>query len=339
MFHIIATAVNAIAPMILMIGLGYCLKAIGFFTPEFLKIGNKFVFRVGLPVMLFINVYDIENLSQMNWTVIIYCIVITAVLFAVGYLLTFVFTKVPERRGVLLQCTFRSNFAIIGLPLAGALGGAMAVANASVISCVTIPLYNVLAVIALSVFLENGESGNDRIRGVFRNILKNPLILGVVTGLLVVALRGVQEAAFGRVIFSIKDHTKFLYSAMNQVKSLTTPLSLIVLGGQFEFSAVKELRKEIIAGTMMRTVVAPLVGVGGAVLLSVSGWLGCNSDMYPALIALFGSPVAVSSAVMAGSMGNDEQLAGQLVVWTSIASIFTIFIQACLLMYLGYIAV
>lgn len=339
MIHIIETAINAIAPMILMIGLGYCLKAIGFFTPEFLNIGNKFVFRVGLPIMLFINVYDIENLGQMNWAVIIYCIVITAVLFSVGYLLTFVFTKVPERRGVLLQCTFRSNFAIIGLPLAGALGGSLAVANASVISCVTIPLYNVLAVIALSVFLENRGSGNDRIRGVVRNILKNPLILGVVTGLLVVALRGVQETVFGKVIFSIKDHTKFLYSAMNQVKSLTTPLSLIVLGGQFEFSAVKELRKEIIAGTMMRTVVAPLMGVGGAVLLSVSAFLDCNSDMYPALIALFGSPVAVSSAVMAGAMGNDEQLAGQLVVWTSIASIFTIFIQACLLMYLGYIVV
>ena len=339
MIRIIETAVNAIAPMILLIGLGYYLKSIGFLSSDFIKIGNKFVFRVCLPVMLFVNVYDIDNLTQMNWPVVIYCIVITFFLFCVGYLLTSVFTRFPERRGVLLQCTFRSNFAIIGLSLASALGGAQAVANASVISCVTIPLYNVLAVIALSVFLDADGDNNNTVKNVLVNILKNPLIWGVLIGIVAVLIRQIQNSLFGSVIFSIKGNLKFLYSAMNQIKSLTTPLSLIVLGGQFTFSAVKALRREIVSGTLMRTVVAPFIGIGCAVILAATTSFHCDSDMYPALVALFGSPVAVSSAVMAGAMGNDEQLAGQLVVWTSIASIFTIFVQVCLLMYLGLIVV
>lgn len=339
MIRIIETAVNAIAPMILLIGLGYYLKSIGFLSSDFIKTGNKFVFRLGLPVMLFVNVYDIENLTQMNWSVVIYCVVITFFLFFVGYLLTFVFTRFPERRGVLLQCTFRSNFAIIGLSLASALGGAQAVANASVISCVTIPLYNVLAVIALSVFLDTDGNNNNAVKSVLVNILKNPLIWGVLIGIVAVLIRQIQNSLFGSVIFSIKGNLKFLYSAMNQIKSLTTPLSLIVLGGQFTFSAVKALRREIVAGTLMRTVVAPFIGIGCAVILAATTSFHCDSDMYPALVALFGSPVAVSSAVMAGAMGNDEQLAGQLVVWTSIASIFTIFVQVCSLMYLGLIVV
>ena len=339
MIRIIETAVNSVAPIILLIGLGYYLKSVGFLSADFLKIGNKLVFRICLPVMLFINVYDIDNLNQMNWAVVIYCVAITFFLFIVGYGMSLMFTKVPQRRGVLLQCSFRSHFAIIGLSLASALGGAQAVANASVISCVTIPLYNVLAVISLTVFLDSGRTGNNGLKKVLMNILKNPLIWGVLIGLLVVWIRQLQSSVFGSVIFSIKDDTKFLYSALNQIKSLTTPLSLIVLGGQFTFDAVKELRKEILTGTIMRTVVAPLIGVGCAVLLSMTSFFHCDSDMYPALVALFGSPVAVSSAVMAGAMGNDEQLAGQLVVWTSIASIFTIFIQICLLMYLGYIIV
>jgi len=112
-----------------------------------------------------------------------------------------------------------------------------------------------------------------------------------------------------------------------------------VLGGQFEFSAVKGLRKEIIVGTVGRIVLAPLVGIGGAVLLSsFTPLLSCGVNEYPALIALFGSPVAVSSAVMAGAMGNDEQLATQLVVWTSICSIATIFLIVCLLMAAGLLA-
>lgn len=60
---------------------------------------------------------------------------------------------------------------------------------------------------------------------------------------------------------------------------------------------------------------------------------------FPALVAMFGSPVAVSSAIMAGSMGNDEQLAAQLVVWTSLLSIVTIFVTVCLLMWMGLISV
>jgi hypothetical protein len=42
---------------------------------------------------------------------------------------------------------------------------------------------------------------------------------------------------------------------------------------------------------------------------------------------------------MAGNMGSDEQLATQLVVWTSIFSILTIFIQVVLLMGMGLLAV
>jgi predicted permease len=44
-------------------------------------------------------------------------------------------------------------------------------------------------------------------------------------------------------------------------------------------------------------------------------------------VALFGSPVAVSSAVMAGEMGNDDQLASQYVVWTSLGSMVTVFLM------------
>jgi hypothetical protein len=48
-------------------------------------------------------------------------------------------------------------------------------------------------------------------------------------------------------------------------------------------------------------------------------------DAYAALIALFGTPLAVSSAIMVHEMGGDEKLAGQLVIWSSIFSIITLF--------------
>ena len=62
-----------------------------------------------------------------------------------------------------------------------------------------------------------------------------------------------------------------------------------------------------------------------------------DSAAYPALLALFGSPMAVSSAVMAQEMDNDGVLAGQLVVWTSFFSIITLFVFILALRTLGYL--
>lgn len=337
MLHILATAVNAVMPIILLILLGYFLRQKGFLTKEFLKVGNSFVFKVCLPAMLFINVYDIDGLSAIRWDIVAYSVVVIAVIFILGLASALAVTKVPERRGVILQCTFRSNFAIIGLSLASALGGAEAMAVAAIISAFTIPVFNILAVISLSVFVTT--NGKPNIKNILLNIAKNPLILGVVAGLIALGIRAGQEALFSKVVFSLEGHLPFLYKALNNLKSIASPLALVILGGQFEFSAVKGLFKEIAVGTVWRIVLAPLLGVGGAVLLTKLGVLSFGVNEYPALIALFGSPVAVSSAIMAGSMGNDEQLATQLVVWTSLCSIATIFLQVCILMAMGLLAV
>ena len=337
---ILFTAVNAVVPVVLVILLGYILKEKGFFTKDFVKIGNKLVFNICLPCMLFINVYSIDSFSDISWDVVIYSVLIMFLIFALGLVSAIATTSVPERRGVILQCTFRSNIAIIGLSLASTLGGEEAVAVAAIISSFTVPVNNVLAVVALSMFQTERGANKSSIKTVLVNIVKNPLIIAVVLGLGCVGIREAQRAIFGEVVFAFSNQTKFLYTTVNNLKAIATPFALLVLGGQFEFSAVKGLMKEIVVGTVWRIVLAPLLGIGLAIVLTAStGLLNCGVNEYPALIALFGSPVAVSSAVMASSMGGDEQLATQLVVWTSIFSIFTIFAEVCILMSMGLLAV
>lgn len=334
---ILFTAVNAVVPVVLLIVLGYILKQKGFINSDFVKIGNKLVFNVCLPCMLFINVYNIESFASIDWDIVLYGCAMLFVIFGLGWASALLTTKAPERRGVILQCTFRSNIAIIGLSLASTLGGDEAVAVAAIVSSFTVPVNNVLAVLSLSMFSNGKASGKNSIKSVLANIVKNPLIIGCVLGLVFLGIREAQIALFGEVLFRFSQHTKFLYTTVNNLKSIATPFALVVLGGQFEFSAVKGLMKEIFVGTIWRIVLAPLLGLGIAIFLSTRmGW-GINE--FPALVALFGSPVAVSSAVMASSMGGDEQLATQLVVWTSIFSIFTIFAEVCVLMGMGFLAV
>ena len=336
---ILITAVNALFPLIITILLGYILKCKGFLTKEFLRVGNWIVFNICLTAMLFVNVYDIAGFASINWDIVLYACAAFFLVVAVGFAITLATTPVPQRRGVIWQCTFRSNFGIIGLSLASALGGEEAVAVAAIVSSFTVPLFNVVSVIALSVF-SDGSKGKPSARSIILNILKNPMILGAAAGLACLAIREAQNALFGEVVFSIQRDAGFIYKVLSNMKTMCSPLAMLILGGQFEFSAVKGLLKEIVSGTVARIIIAPLLGIGCAILLTNhTDLIACGVNEYPALIAMFGSPVAVSSAVMAGNMGSDEQLATQLVVWTSIFSIFTIFAQVVILMSMGLLAV
>ena len=339
LLHILSTAVNAVFPIVLLILLGNLLRRSGFLTGDFIKTGNKLVFKILLPCMLFVNVYQIESFSDIQWSIVVFVVCMLLFLFTLGLATIGLTTSVPERKGVLLQNVTRSNFAIIGMSLAGALGGDEAVAVCAVVSAFSVPMLNVLAVIALTIFVHGDDNKMD-VKGILLNIAKNPLILSILAGLLCLLIRGQQIRLFGEVKFSLSRDLKFLYTAMSNLKSVTSPLALIVLGGQFTFSATRSLFREISIGVFWRVVLAPLLAISAAALLTRhTDLLSCGANEYPALIALFGSPGAVSGAVMAGQMGNDEQLATQLVVWTSICSIFTMVLAVSILMATGLLVI
>ena len=337
--HILVTAANAVLPIVLLILLGYFLRQKGFLSEEFVKTGNKLVFKVCLPCTLFINVYDIDGFESIPWDIILYCVIMVFVICMLGIVVAIITTKMPSRRGAIAQSVFRSNMAIIGLSLASALGGDEAVAVTSVVSAFTVALFNVLAVFVLSMFAEGDGKGKADFRKILMNIVKNPLIIGIALGMVCLGLRSIQTKLFGQPVFLLSRDLKFVYNSLNNLKAIASPFALLVMGGQFAFSAVKGMWKDILSGTLSRIVLAPLVGIGLAVILSNMGVLPCDSNVYPALIALFGSPTAVASAIMAGQMGADEQLATQLVVWTSIGSIFTVFLTVVVLMSMGLLIV
>lgn len=313
-------ALNAILPIMLLIALGYQLKRIEMFNHGFLKTANSFVFRVALPVLLFINIYKIESVSDIDWAIISYSMLMILLVFFLGLLCVIFLVPDDKRKGVVLQATFRSNYAIIGIPLATALGGTEATAIASIISAFTIPLFNILAVIGLSIFIKE-EGKKISYFSILKNIVKNPLIIGVSMGLVVLFLRNYVDT------FTIKENIPFLYKTLTDVAVIASPLALIILGADFQFKAIKSMYKEIILGVTWKIAITPVLSLSiGYFLYKTFNLINISQDTLPGLIALFGSPVAVTSAVMAGEMGSDEELAAQLVVWSSLLSVFTIFI-------------
>ena len=74
-----------------------------------------------------------------------------------------------------------------------------------------------------------------------------------------------------------------------------------------------------------------------AVFLSIAILIGIRGIGLVSLMVMYGSPTAVSSFPMAGQMGGNSELAGQIVATTTIFSVITVFIWTYLLSFYGLI--
>lgn len=320
-------AVNAVLPIILTVAIGYVLKKFGFMPEDFSKRANKLVFRVFLPTMLFLNIYKIESFSDINFTYVIYALVAVLVLTLIGVPVVILTTDKKSRQGVLLQACFRSNYALIGIPLATSLYGSEGAAIATLLSAAIVPAFNILAVVTLSIFSDKGDKPD--VKKILLGIVKNPLIQGIAVGCLALGVRAIFVET--GVSFRLSDVTP-IYTVLGYLSSMATPLALLVLGAQFEFSAVTELKREIIVGTALRTLIVPILGLGAAYLFFRNSFTGAH---FAAFVAVFSTPIAVSSVPMAQEMDGDVTLAGQLVVFTTLVSALTIFLASFLLKLAG----
>lgn len=323
-------AINAVLPIILMICVGYFLKKIKLLEEDTAKKLNTLVFRVFLPIMLFLNVYKIQSFSEIDFTFVFYAIGITVLIFAIGIPVMHVLFKDNRQRSVMLQGIFRANYALVGIPLAESLFGSEGSIMASLLSAFIVPVFNILAVICLTVYSAGDKKPS--LSGVLKGIAKNPLIQGIFCGLVMLGIRAIFVSF--DIGFRLSQLTP-IYKTLNNLSSVATPLSLLVLGARFEISSIPHLKKHIILGTINRIVIVPLIGITVAVMLNSFGVTHFSGAQFASFVACFCTPVAVSSVPMSQEMGADAELMGQLVVWTTVFSAFSIFIASYALKALG----
>ena len=317
-------AINATSPIVLMVLVGYFLKRLGMLDASVGKVLNKLVFRVFLPAMLFLNMYKIESFSDIDFTFVWYALGVTVILFAIAVPTVSLMTKENPKRGALLQSVFRANYALVGIPLATSLFGDEGGVAATVLSAFIIPVFNTLAVVGLCLFSSDKKPS---IKKVLIGIVKNPLIQSIAVGFVALGMR----AIFVRtgISFRLTD-IQPVYKTLSNLSSVATPLALLVLGAQFELSAIPELKKYITFGVAVRNFIVPFIGLGVAYLL------GCFSGaQFATFVAVFCTPVAVSSVPMAQEMDADVSLAGQLVIWSTVFSAISIFLASYALKALG----
>lgn len=314
----IIVSFNVIAPVFFLMVLGYLLvNYTSLADRQLTKQANAIVFKIFLPCMLFYNVYqsDIGAEIQSRIKLCIWAAGGLIILFVLLCLIVPKVVKQENQQGVVIQGIFRSNYVIFGVAVVQNMYGSKSTTTAAILSAILVPMYNFLAVVALSIFGEKRETDWKKI---ILDIVKNPLIISSMLGV-VFSLLGIKLPT--AVDTTVQDLAK-----------LSTPIAFMILGGDLDFSKVKGNLKVSSIVLTIKLVILPLIMIPMVVMMGYR-----DADLLSALLA-YQTPVAVSSYIMAQQAGADGQLAGQLVVFSSVLSIFTLFVTIFILRTLGMLA-
>ena len=304
-------SLNAVAPMFFMMLLGYFLKGIRFFTDDALKQINALVFKVLLPLQLFRSAFQADLEEVVNIPFLLWNEGLVLLSFCILTLVSIRTVRESGKRAALLQGMFRGNIALVGMAIAETLFGAEQTGTMAIVVAITVPVYNVLAVLALEMF----QGGKMPLLRILKEIATNPLIIGCLCGL-ICNLIGLQIPTL-------------LYSPMDSLASAATPVALIALGASFHMERVSADRRAILVGVLAKLVFLPLVA------LSVGAALGFRGVELGTMAITFAAPTSVSSFSMAQQMGADADLAASMVVFTGMFSCLTIFLWTFALLRLG----
>ena len=302
-------SINSTVPIFLVMIVGWVIKQLGVIDDHFANVANKYVFKVALPGLLFRDLSKADFYSQFDIRFVGYCAIVTIAMFGGVWIFTDLLMKDKTMRGSFIQCSCRSSAAILGMAFIQNMYSETGMAPLMIVAAV--PLFNVISVVALT-FKANPVDGvsiedmpkKDGIKKACLNIVTNPIIIGIVVGLLASLVRLQLPAILDKTV--------------NSIAQTATPIALICIGAGFEGrKAIKKIKPTLV-GTFIK-----LIGLA-AIFIPIAVYMGFRNQELMAILIMLASPTTVTSYIMAKNMNNDEVLASSIIVLTTILSSITL---------------
>lgn len=295
-------SLNATIPIFLMMLLGMLFRKLGWMDEVFAAKMNKFVFLVPLPVLLFEQLATVDFSEVWDIKFIIFCFVVTAISITISTLISLLW-KDRSVKGEFIQATYRSSAALLGIAFIQNIYGTAGMAPLMIIG--SVPLYNIMAVVVLSVF-KPGNNSFDKalVKKTLKGIVTNPIIIGIVAGFVWSALKLPMPS--------------ILHKTVSSIGATATPMGLMSMGATFEMKKATSKMKPTLVAVFMK-----LVGFC-AIFLPMAALLGFRNEEMIAILVMLGSATTVSCFVMARNMGHEGTLSSGVIMMTTLLSAFTL---------------
>ncbi len=293
---------NVVAPLTIYMLVGWLLRRSGLLGEDFFTKLSQLVFYVCVPALCLDNLRELDFSEVLANPTALYMAAAVLVVFSLTFLIVPRFCHEPSRCGVMTHAIFRSNDGVFGLAVAETLLGAANMGLMVVCVAITIPIYNLLAVVVMEYY----RGGKPSIGRMLVKVVTNPIIIGCVLGALL-AILGLGLPAF-------------IAKPLAGLSGACAPLGFVALGGALSFASLSKNRLALSIVCLFKLIVIPVCTLSAFYLLGMRG-VGLLVGM-----VIFGAPCAMSVYPMSCTMGGDEQLAGGAVALTSVLSLVTIFL-------------
>ncbi len=307
--------INVVLPVFLLVFIGIILRLIKIIDDQFVKITSDFVYKVSLPALVFLKLYKVDLGRTFNIQMMVVIIAGTILVYYIAKFIAYSLKLKPEDEGVYIQGAFRSNYAIVGLAIILRMFGPEAVAKASFYLLFALPVYNLLAVIVLNKPHNRGQKIS--LAKQTKEIVLNPLILGVIAA--------IPFSIFGIGLPDSIDTTG------NYLAEIALPLALLGIGGSFNLESIKKASGLAFGSASIKNILAPIIAT------TAGYYLGVRDINLGIIFIVFACPTAIASFIMAAGMKGNIRLAGNIVIISTLGSLFTMTIGLFFLKYLGLI--
>ena len=289
----LAQGINVTAPILLVLVLGVLLRQKKWVDSHFVEVGNRLMFYICMPSLLFLATATNPLSKYEDLPLVLFGVAATFCVVGLLWLIAPVLVE-KEKRGVFVQSSFRSNIGMIGLALCLNAFGEDALARAGVYAAAMIIGYNVLSIMVLTT---------DR-RKIARNLVTNPLLMGVLAGIL--------WNQFGLPL------PQAVEGAMGYLARMALPLALICIGASLAWRQISFDHPHVLWATLFKMIIIPACVTPAAV------WYGFRGEDLGILFLMVAAPTAMVAFVMAKEMTPHSEGVAETIALTTLVMPVTV---------------
>jgi|CXWL01.1.fsa_nt_gi predicted permease len=289
----------ALAPVFILIALGWLARASRIIAPEGFGAVNRFGYFILYPAFLFTIVTgaDFASGDAGQFVLAVLCG------FAIMATLAFATRLFFHADGPAFTSVFQGVLRWNGFPLLAAATALYGPMGLELIGIVFGPLVFILNVVSVIVLARWGSSRAANWRTVLAQIIANPLVLACAAGLLAQAIGFTH---FGPVS-----------DALRLLGQAAMPVALITVGAGLEFAALRADGAKVASAAALKLLAAPF-----ALWLSAL-WLGLSPEATAVTVGIGATPTAAAGYALAREMGGDARLMAAIITATTILSFIT----------------
>lgn len=265
---------------------------------------NEFALKVGLPALIFAVLSKVDfqsgDYGRLIWVNSVFLIAN----FALAFLIAKLFRLSKKMTRTLFICLPFGNVAYLGIPALEEVLGSQSVAAASLIVAIYVFWMFTIGLGYLNSTLQKG--GSHALNKTLMSLIKNPLLISVVLGILVATLN--------------IPIPQMVVSSIDMLAASVTPVVLVVIGlfiGKSKFGQLKEWLP-IFSFASLVLLVVPALFYGIASQTNLSGELLSASILQAAM------PMAITPFALADEFDLDKKFVARSIELSTVLAVFTI---------------